>query len=135
MELRFGDQAARTRAVAFVPNGGDDDPSNRSVLRPLGHQNDSLFWIVGRVSKHFGVYSPCDPVEAFDDDAILVGLYEFVIEHGPPDSMKKISLAMSQKITIVLLVSDRGQQLLDGLWQLLKAMRPSDQREKINRLH
>lgn len=49
--------------------------------------------------------------------------------------MNKLSLAVSHKILVVFLLADQEQKFLDGLWQLLNAMRLSEQEEKRHQLY
>ena len=42
--------------------------------------DDSLFWIVSRVSEYPQVYSPEDAIKAFYNNAVLVSVNKFVIE-------------------------------------------------------
>ena len=97
-----------TGAVAFVLNGGKDDPSKRSVSHRQARTKHSLFWIVSQISENSGVYSPGDPVEAFHNNSILVCLDEFIVKQYPPDRMNKFSFAVGEEVTVVFLAGYQG---------------------------
>jgi hypothetical protein len=46
-----------------------------------------LLRVIGRVSKKFGVDAPLNPVDTFDDNAIVVGMNEVVIQDFIPNSL------------------------------------------------